>query len=207
MNMIKRQGLPLVICAPSGSGKTTLIRKLQDEFSLPFSVSCTTRPPRTGEVNGQDYHFMDQKTFEQKIADGDLLEYAKVHNNYYGTLKSTIMQTLKQGQDLIFDVDVQGAAQLSVALPVAKFVFIFPPSQEILKQRLLIRGTDSEEMIALRLKNAKYEIQSSNWFDAWILNENIEVAYEALRSFYIASTLSPSLNSKFLMNLIHKEWF
>ncbi len=205
--MIKRQGLPLVICAPSGSGKTTLIKRLQEEFSLPFSVSCTTRPPRQGEVDGKDYYFVSQETFEQKIAAGELLEYAKVHNNYYGTLKSTIEQTLRQGQDLIFDIDVQGAAQLSVALAKAKFVFIFPPSHEILKQRLITRGTDTEETIKLRLKNAKLEIQSSNWFDAWIVNDDLDLAYDALRSFYLSCTLSPSLNAKFLMNLIHKEWF
>ncbi len=205
MNNIKRLGLPLVICAPSGSGKTTLIKKLQEEFHLPFSVSCTTRPKRKGEVDGKDYHFLDIETFEQKICSDEFAEYAKVHNNYYGTLKSSLDQTLKLGQDLIFDIDVQGAAQLSTALPHAKFVFIFPPSYEILEERLRNRAKDSEEVIDLRLKNARLEIQVANWFDAWIVNDDLEISYNELRSFYIASTLAPKLNSKFFMNILHKE--
>ncbi len=205
MNTMQRRGVPLIVCAPSGTGKTTLIKMLRDEFPLSFSISCTTRAPRNGEIDGKDYHFLNQETFLDKIQKGEFVEWAKVHNNYYGTLKSTVNKALECGQDLIFDIDVQGAAQLSLALSDAKFAFIFPPSLQTLEERLNNRSTDSADVIEVRLKNAKKEIQASHWFDCWIINDNLNDAYDALRSFYISCTLAPRLNEKLIVNILSEN--
>lgn len=198
MDMIKRNGFPFVICAPSGAGKSTLVRRLCKEFSLSFSISCTTRTPRKDEVDGKDYYFLDRKTFEQKRDNGDFAEWAFVHDNYYGTPLKLLQERLNFGQDVIFEIDVQGAAQLYLSLPNAKFVFIYPPSMAELKDRLVMRATDSNESIERRLANAVTEINASHWFDAWIVNDNLEIAYDRLRAFYLACTLSPRLYNKSL---------
>ncbi|MCH5276324.1 MAG: guanylate kinase [Desulfovibrionaceae bacterium] len=190
---IRRRGLPLVVCAPSGTGKTTLIRKLRQEFPLNFSVSCTTRPPRQGETAGQDYIFLDRAEFLKKKRTGYFAEWAEVHGNFYGTPLQPVQERLNRGEDMLFDIDVQGAAQLALSLPEARFVFILPPSLEVLAQRLHSRGTDSEEAIKVRLVNAKVEIGTCHWFDAWIVNNDLEQAYAELRAFYLAAALRPSL--------------
>lgn len=189
----RRQGLPLVICAPSGTGKTTLIHKLREEFSLNFSVSCTTRPPRQGETDGRDYIFLDRTEFLKKKDAGYFAEWAEVHDNFYGTPLQPVLDRLNRGEDMLFDIDVQGAAQLALSLPQARFVFILPPSLAVLAQRLRSRGTDSEEAIRLRLVNARVEIGKCHWFDAWIVNGDLEQAYAELRAFYLAAGLKPSL--------------
>ena len=189
----RRRGLPLVICAPSGTGKTTLIRKLCQEFPLNFSVSCTTRPPRPGETEGRDYIFLDRAEFLKKKCAGYFAEWAEVHGNFYGTPLQPVLERLNRGEDMLFDIDVQGAAQLALSLPEARFVFILPPSLEVLTQRLHKRGTDSEEAIKLRLVNARVEIKTCHWFDAWIVNNDLEQAYAELRAFYLAAALRPSL--------------
>lgn len=189
----RRRGLPLVICAPSGTGKTTLTRKLCQEFPLSFSVSCTTRPPRQGETEGRDYIFLDRAEFLKRKSAGYFAEWAEVHGNFYGTPLQPVLERLNRGDDMLFDIDVQGAAQLALTLPEARFVFILPPSLEVLTQRLHKRGTDSEEAIKLRLANARVEIGTCHWFDAWIVNDDLERAYAELRAFYMAAALRPSL--------------
>ncbi len=194
LSAIRRKGLPLVICAPSGAGKSTLISRLVEEFGVQFSVSCTTRPPREGEQDGRDYFFIGKKEFEARRDAGFFAEWAPVHGNYYGTPLEAVQKALAQGRDLIFDIDVQGAAQLHLTLPEAKFAFILPPSLEELERRLRRRGTDSEESIRTRLANARSEMLQSHWFDAVVVNDDLEAAYRDLRSFYIACTLSPRLS-------------
>lgn len=204
MDFINRKGLPLIICAPSGTGKTTLIKKLREEFPLSFSISCTTREPRIGEIDGKDYHFLDKKTFEDKKNNNEFAEWACVHDNYYGTPLQPLQERLNYGHDILFDIDVQGAAQLSLTLPNAKFVFIYPPSLKILEARLIKRSTDLPEAIKKRLTNAQMEIQMSHWFNAWIVNDNLDEAYNALRSFYISCTLSPNLHTSWISTLLSK---
>ena len=188
-----RRGLPLVICAPSGAGKSTLVGRLTAEFPMEFSISCTTRKPRGNEKDGVDYIFLDRETFIDRRGLGYFAEWAEVHGNFYGTPLKPVQDRLAQGKDMLFDIDVQGAAQLSLSLPEARFVFILPPSLDELERRLRGRGTDSEEAIRLRLANARSEIMSSHWFDAVIVIDDLDTAYDQLRSFYLASTLQPSL--------------
>ena len=202
--MIKRQGVPFILCAPSGAGKSTLVKKLCAEFDLSFSISCTTRLPREGEIDGVHYHFITAEDFKEKIQANEFAEWAIVHGNYYGTPIKPVIDALSQGQDIIFDIDVQGAAQLSLSLPTARFVFIFPPSLEVLKNRLELRGTDSIEVIEKRMKNAIGEIENSHWFDAWIVNDELEKAYDELRAFYLSSVLSPKLCPQLIKDVLGK---
>ena len=197
-----RTGLPLIICAPSGAGKTTLTTRLRQEFPLQFSVSCTTRAPRNGEVDGKDYYFLNRETFIERREQGMFAEWAEVHGNFYGTPLKPLRDRLAAGEDMLFDIDVQGAAQLSLTLPEARFVFVLPPSLAELEKRLRGRGTDSEESIRVRLSNAESEIRQSHWFDAWIVNDDLDKAYDELRAFYLASTLAPVLNSGLLHTIL-----
>lgn len=201
----RRAGLPLIVCAPSGAGKTTLISRLRSEFSLSFSVSCTTRPPRAGEIDGRDYYFLDRSDFMEKRRNGHFAEWAEVHGNFYGTPLLPLRERLSHGEDMLFDIDVQGAAQLALNLPEARLVFILPPSLTVLAERLRRRGTDSEEAIALRLANARREIMGCHWFDAWIVNDDLERAYAELRAFYLAATLRPSLRPGLAHHLLEGE--
>ncbi len=186
--MIERTGMPLVISAPSGTGKSTLIAKLHEEFpAFVFSVSCTTRPPRGGEVHGRDYQFMDRETFLELRDKHFFAEWAEVHGNFYGTPLKATQDILALGKDIIFDIDVQGARQLKESMPQSCLVFLFPPSLETLENRLTRRGTDSDEVIAKRLINARKEIEQCDLFDFWIVNDNLETAYKELKAVYLAA--------------------
>ena len=139
----QRAGVVLVLCAPSGTGKTTLVRRLREEFpQFAYSVSCTTRAPREGEVDGRDYHFLTHEEFVRRRDAGFFAEWAEVHGNFYGTPLAATLATIEAGQDLLFDIDVQGAAQLRTSLPQGTYVFILPPSRVELERRLRSRGTD-----------------------------------------------------------------
>ena len=191
-----RRGLPLVICAPSGAGKSTLIGMLRREFPLEFSVSCTTRAPREGERDGADYWFLGREEFLRRRGEGFFAEWAEVHGNFYGTPLRPVQEMLAAGRDVLFDIDVQGAAQLSLTLPEARFLFILPPSLAELERRLRARGTDSEDSIRTRLANARAEIAQSHWFDALVVNGDLDAAYDRLRAFYLAGTLRPALSPR-----------
>lgn len=186
-------GVMLVICAPSGTGKSTLIHRLTKEFpSFAFSVSCTTRSPRVGETQGQDYHFLSHSEFIHRRAADFFAEWAEVHGNLYGTPRQATMDLLSKGRDLVFDIDVQGAAQLKASLTQGSFIFIFPPSRVILEQRLTDRKTDTPETIARRLAAAATEIAASTWFDHWIVNADLDQAYDQLRAIYLAEKTRPA---------------
>lgn len=162
--MSLRTGMLLVVSGPSGSGKTTLCRRLADSGEVCYSISCTTRPPRPGELDGRDYHFLTRGDFERRIEGGDFLEHAEVHGNFYGSLKSEVLSRLGDGHDVVMDIDVQGAEQVrDCADPDIgrAFVdlFVMPPSEEELLARLSGRGTDSQETIALRMANALDEMR------------------------------------------------
>ena len=189
---MKRNGVVLVVCAPSGAGKTTLIKKLTQEFPhIGYSVSCTTREPRDGEVDGVDYHFLSKEEFIERRKSGYFAEWAEVHGNFYGTPLAPTLKMLQDGRDVLFDIDVQGAAQLRLTIPDGLYTFIFPPSMQVLEERLRKRGSDADDVIARRLSNAVREIQESHWFDAWIVNDNLDIAYDQFRAAYVAYTLSP----------------
>lgn len=199
----ERAGTLLIVCAPSGAGKTTLISQLRQEFPrIGFSVSCTTRPPRPGEVDGKDYHFISEEAFLARRAQGAFAEWARVHGHLYGTPLEPIREALDGGQDLLFDIDVQGAAQLRLRLPRGRFVFILPPSLAEQEARLRGRGTDDESTILRRLAAARYELEQAHWFDAWIVNDDRETAYAALRAVYLAATLAPALRPDLATSLL-----
>ncbi len=202
----ERTGIVLVLCAPSGTGKTTLTKRLLAEFPrFEFSVSHTTRQPREGEVHGRDYVFVSEQEFFAKREEGFFAEWAEVHGNYYGTPREATLQKLAEGRDIIFDIDVQGASQLQGSLKQGCYVFILPPSRSELERRLRGRGTDAEAVIAKRLANAEKEMQQAHWFNAWIVNDELDRAYDELRSAYLAATLSPACHPG-LVGRIMKDW-
>ncbi|PTN36088.1 guanylate kinase [Desulfonatronum sp. SC1] len=190
-----RQGILLVISAPSGTGKSTLINRLRVEFPrLAFSVSYTTRAPRAGELNGREYHFVDSETFNGLRDSGKLAEWAEVHGNFYGTSRPAVQAMLDQGRDVLFDIDVQGSRQLRQAFAQGAFIFLFPPSMRVLEQRLRGRGTETEESLAKRMANARRELEQADFFDYWIVNDDLDRAYQNLRGVYQAEGLRKSCN-------------
>jgi len=188
-------GLMLVMCAPSGTGKTTLVKRLLKEFpGFAFSVSYTTRKPRPGETPGQDYHFVSAEKFKGLIEKGFFAEWAEVHGNFYGSPRQATLNLLSKGKDVLFDVDVQGASQLKRSMDRGAYVFIFPPSREELLSRIKKRGADNEDTIQRRMQNAREEIAQSGIFDYWIVNDDLEAAYDRLRAVYLAERSRPAYN-------------
>jgi guanylate kinase len=169
-----RPGLLFILSAPSGAGKSTLCRAVRKHFpDLLYSVSYTTRPPRPGEQNGVDYHFITKAVFEGRIARNQWAEWAEVHGNYYGTAAAFIDQGLRHGRDILLDIDVQGTCRILKRYPAAITFFIMPPSLEALRCRLENRGTDSSEVIAVRLENAKQEISCKDSYRHVIINDRL----------------------------------
>lgn len=171
----------VVITAPSAAGKTTLIKKYMSKHkNAIFSVSYTTRPMREGEVEAKDYYFVDKDTFQQMINNGDFIEWANVHDNFYGTSFKELEKANDEEIILILDIDIQGALFLKEKGIDANYIFIEPPSIEELKNRLEARGTESEESLKLRIYDAKRELQYKNQFDIIIKNDDIDTAYKKL---------------------------
>ena len=163
-----------IISAPSGSGKSTLVHRLLKQVpSLKFSVSYTTRAPRGAEKDGQSYHFVARGEFEAMLARDEFLEWAQVFGNYYGTHRGVLEQARAAGQDLVLDIDVQGARQLKLKIPEAVSVFILAPSRQVLEQRLRARGEDREEVILRRLKDAADEIRKYENYDYVLINRDL----------------------------------
>jgi guanylate kinase len=183
-----------VISAPSGSGKTTLVQKLIASFSdLRFSVSYTTRAPRGGERDGVDYHFVTRGEFQEKIRSEELLEWAEVHGNLYGTSKPETERIRAEGQDILLDVDVQGADQVRKAEPEAVTMFVMPPSFEVLEERLRGRKQDSPEVIEGRLAGARREIDRYRDYHYVLVNDEIEETAELLKAIVLAERARPHL--------------
>jgi guanylate kinase len=177
--VFRRQGILFVISAPSGTGKTTLCENLRATPDFIYSVSCTTRPPRAGEENGVDYHFLSRERFQSLIEDGEMLEYALVHGNYYGTLKATVKEALEQGTDVLLDIDVQGAMTIRKTDDVMVRdslvdVFIMPPTLEELERRLRKRGTETEEQVQQRLATGREESKLWRLYKYTILSGSME---------------------------------
>ncbi|MBK24239.1 MAG: guanylate kinase [Halobacteriovorax sp.] len=182
--MAQTEGKIIIIVAPSGSGKSTLIQKIKEEFkNLEWSVSFTTRPQREGEVDGVAYNFINKEEFEQRRDKNEFLEWALVHQNYYGTSKIFVEEKLKEGINILFDLDVQGVDSFKEYFgDKAKAIFIAPPSIEALKSRLLQRGTDNIDVINVRLENAQKELLRKDDFDYCVVNDEIDRAHQELRS-------------------------
>jgi guanylate kinase len=171
------RGRLFVIAAPSGAGKTSLVRALMERVpSLAFSVSFTTRPRRANEQDGRDYHFIDEGRFQEMVREGVLLEHAEVFGNHYGTGREQVEQALQAGQDLILEIDWQGAQQVRERMPEVLDIFILPPSREVLEQRLRNRRTDSPEVIARRLRESVEEMAHWPEFRFVVVNDDFDTA-------------------------------
>jgi guanylate kinase len=170
-----QEGLPIIISAPSGAGKTTLCQALKKRLpDLNFSVSHTTRPPRKDERDSLDYHFISKKKFIEMTDLSEFLEWAEIHDNYYGTTRENIENTLQKGKDLVLELDVQGVESLRALKYQGVYIFILPPSMEELEKRLNERGTESENQIKQRLAIGKKEIAKSHLYDYAVTNMNVE---------------------------------
>lgn len=192
---IQRRGLMLILSSPSGAGKTTLTRDLLQDpnLDLTLSISVTTRQRRTSEVDGIHYHFKSQAEFERMRAQDDLLEYAEVHGNFYGTPRSPVERVLEQGRDMLFDIDYQGTQQVQKRAPKdVVTIFILPPSMRELRARLERRAEDASDVIAKRLENARGEITRWTMYDYVIVNEDIQTALTEVKSILIAERLKRS---------------
>lgn len=176
-----KKGKLFIVSAPSGTGKTTLVSRVLERFArLSYSISHTTRPPRGDETDGIDYFFITVQAFEEKIKNNELLEWAKVHDNYYGTSREFVEKKLGQGRSLLLDIDVQGALQIMATGLNPISIFIMPPSFEELEERLKKRGTDTDEVIQKRLMNARDEMAQKDRYRHVILNDDLDRAVSEL---------------------------
>ncbi|MGH6736983.1 MAG: guanylate kinase [Methyloceanibacter sp.] len=191
MDTIARRGLMLVLSSPSGAGKTTIARRLLDEDdAITLSVSHTTRKKRKGETDGKDYHFVDRDNFAQMRDRGAFLEWAVVFDNYYGTTRAPVEQALREGRDVLFDVDWQGATALrETAKDDVVSVFVLPPSADALEERLKTRAEDSNEIVSRRMRGASNEIQHWDEYDYVVVNFDLDRSVEAVRAILAAERL------------------
>ncbi|MCP3900198.1 MAG: guanylate kinase [Desulfobacteraceae bacterium] len=172
-----KKGRIFVVSAPSGAGKTTLCRELLNKVpEISYSISHTTRQPRKNEIEGKDYYFITTKDFEEKIDQGFFVEWAKVHTNYYGTSRKHLEKQTHQGSNILLEIDIKGAKQIKKLFPDAVTIFIMAPSIDVLEQRLRQRATDTDEVINMRLENAKAEIDQKDFNDFIIVNDGLEKA-------------------------------
>lgn len=185
--MTRDEGLFYIISAPSGTGKTSLLKRVMDYFpDIEFSISFTTRPPRPGERDGKDYHFISAQRFQQMVKEKAFAEWAEVLGNRYGTPLDSIRKIRSQGIDLMLDIDSQGARQIKERFHGGVFIFILPPSLEALKQRLKDRGGDEQEVIEFRVAKARDEMKQAVWYNYLVVNDNFEEAVEQLKSIIVA---------------------
>ena len=209
--MINRRGLLIILSSPSGAGKSTLSRRLRDwDPTIEFSVSATTRTPREGEVDGADYHFMTEQTFQRDVADGGMLEHAHVFGNFYGSPRAPVQAAIDNGRDVLFDIDWQGAQQIqnSVLGRHTLSIFILPPSIRELHRRLESRGQDSAEIIAKRMRKSWDEISHWAEYDYVLINDDLDETDAKLKSIVTAARLKriqqPGLNTH--VKKLHSEF-
>lgn len=182
-----RSGILFVVSAPSGAGKTTICSALRQKPDFVYAVSCTTRAPRPGEVNGEDYHFLSEEEFVRRVEAGEFLEHAEVHGRRYGTLKSDVLENLSNGVDVLLDIDIAGAASIracedpGIRAALAD-IFIMPPNLEELRRRLLKRGTETDDQIAIRLANAAQEMEHWHAYKYTLISSSMEEDIEKFRA-------------------------
>lgn len=192
------KGILVVISGFSGAGKGTLMKKLVSDYDYALSVSMTTRAPRAGEVNGQDYYFVTREEFEDTISHDGLIEYASYCNNYYGTPKEYVNKELSLGRDVILEIEAQGAVQVRKKFPEALLIFVLTPDVEILNSRLRARGTESEEDIERRLHRAAQEVNCVDDYDAVIVNDDLDEAAERLHMVIQSAKAATYRNKEFI---------
>jgi len=198
-----KQGILFVVSAPSGAGKTTLVKALRARMKgFAVSVSHTTRTQRPGEQHGLDYFFVERLEFERMVARGAFVEYARVFDNFYGTARETLETALAKGQDVMLEIDWQGARQIKTLIPACLSIFVLPPSRDTLAERLRGRGQDDEEIIARRMRDAISEMSHYAEYDYLIVNDDFEAALEEMRCIVIASRLQTAHQAERLGGLI-----
>ncbi|WP_306590635.1 guanylate kinase [Geothrix sp. 21YS21S-4] len=176
--MIHHPGSVFVVSAPSGAGKSTLVHRLvRNVPDLVFSISCTTRQPRAGEVDGRDYFFIDDARFDAMIQEGGFVEWVEVYGHRYGTGRAWLEEVLASGRDVLLDIETTGALNLRQAIPDARMIFILPPSAAALEQRLRSRAKDSDEQVGIRMRHARHEMEQYPAYDYLVMNDDVELAY------------------------------
>lgn len=187
------QGLLLVVSGPSGAGKGTICKELRAQVpEIQYSVSATTRSPRSGEIDGQHYFFVSKEQFEDMIANNGLLEWAKVYSNYYGTPIDAVRESIDRGQDIILEIDIQGALQIKEKFPQGIFIFVAPPSLSELRRRIVTRGTDAPEKIEERMNCTQEELTHIPEYDYIVVNDELEQAVAKVKAIIVAEKCKPS---------------
>jgi guanylate kinase len=184
---MNHRGLLIIVSGPSGAGKGTICKELiQRDESIVVSVSATTRAPRNAEVDGKSYHFITKQMFESMIENGGFLEYAEVYDNYYGTPKDFVIEKITNGENVLLEIDIQGALQVKQKYPEGIFVFVLPPSMETLKNRIVGRGSETPESLEKRMSSAYQEIEQIKNYDYFIVNDTVEHSTDVLQAIITA---------------------
>lgn len=192
---MKNKGMIIIVSAPSGAGKTSICDAvIKSDKNVVYSVSTTTRSPRRGEKNGREYFFVDENTFKNMVKKNMFVEWATVHNNFYGTSKKFLEQIINKGKDILLDIDVQGALKIKKQYKDAVMIFITTPTLKILKERLIKRNKDSLDVIKTRIKNAKKELTYVPKYDYLVLNDKLDVSIENVKSIIRTERLSIKRN-------------
>jgi len=204
--VIEEKGILFILSGPSGVGKGTVRKKLFEEATdLQYSISMTTRDMRAGEVDGVDYFYKSIDEFEKLIEHNQLLEYAKYVNNYYGTPRAYVEETLENGQDVFLEIEVQGALQVKENFPEGVFIFLFPPSLEELKNRIVNRGTETQELVINRLKEARKEIEMMDAYDYVVVNDHVEHAVDKVKAIIQSEHLKRERVAKQYKKILEDE--
>lgn len=199
---MKRKGILVVVSGFSGAGKGTLMKRLLEEYdNYALSVSMTTRNPRQGEENGREYFFVSRDAFEQKIAEGGLIEHAQYCGNYYGTPKEYVESQLEQGKDVILEIEIQGALKVKEKFPEALLLFVTPPTVQELKKRLIGRGTETAEVIDARLSRAGEEAEGIEKYDYLVINDDLDTCVEQMHALIQGAHNAPVRKAEFIENI------